>query len=91
MSGPKVVRVVTREEVIATCEARLTDLREAVSRWEKVGKRNDLLTDDEVANSSFTDCASRLLSFCSRREPRQPRCKPLLGSRCRWWSTMRDR
>lgn len=51
MSGPKVVRVVTREEVIAICEAHLTDLREAVSRWEKVGKRNDLLTDDEVAKT----------------------------------------
>lgn len=51
MSGPKVVRVVTREEIIAICEARLTELREAVSRWERVGQRNDLLTEDDVAKT----------------------------------------
>ncbi len=51
MSGPKVVRVVTREEIIAICETHLTELREAVSRWEKVGKRNDLLTEDDVGKT----------------------------------------
>lgn len=51
MSGPKVVRVVTREEIIAICEGQLAALREAVSRWEKVGKRNDLVTEDEIAKT----------------------------------------
>lgn len=51
MSGPKVVRVVTREEIIAICEAHLAELREAISRWEKVGNRNDLVTEDDVAKT----------------------------------------
>lgn len=51
MSGPKVVRVVTREEIVAICEARLAELREAVSRWEKVGQKNDLLTEGDVSKT----------------------------------------
>jgi hypothetical protein len=49
MSGAKVVRIVTREEVIAICEGMLAQLREVVARWSGVGKRNDLITDDELA------------------------------------------
>lgn len=34
MSGPKVVRIVTREEVIATCQGRLAQLDKAIARWQ---------------------------------------------------------
>lgn len=34
MSGPKVVRIVTREEIIAICEGHLQRLERAVDRWQ---------------------------------------------------------
>jgi hypothetical protein len=49
MSGPKVVRIVTREEIIAICEGYLARLRVAVEEWIKIGRRNDTLTDAEVS------------------------------------------
>ena len=49
MSGPKVVRIVTREEIIATCKDVLAQLEAEVRRWERVGKRNELLSDDDIA------------------------------------------
>lgn len=49
MSGPKVVRIVTREEIIATCKDILAQLEAEIRRWERVGKRNDLLSDDDIA------------------------------------------
>lgn len=48
MSGPKVVRIVTVEEVRQTCHAHLSRLEAAVARWEKVCRRNDTATDAEV-------------------------------------------
>src|SRR5262249_51802066 len=48
MSGPKVVRIVTREELIANCEKHLARLEAALQRWEKVGRRNGLLSDEEI-------------------------------------------
>lgn len=48
MSGPKVVRIVTVEEVRQICHAHLARLGAAVARWEKVCRRNDAVTDAEV-------------------------------------------
>lgn len=48
MSGPKVVRIVTREEIIAMCEGHLARLRTAAAQWEKVGRRNGLLSDEAI-------------------------------------------
>ena len=39
MSGPKVVRIVTREEAIATCERDLQRLDKALARWENQASR----------------------------------------------------
>lgn len=39
MSGPKVVRVVTKEERIATCEKLLAQLQAALDDWEAVARR----------------------------------------------------
>ncbi|MEQ1611438.1 MAG: hypothetical protein ABL904_01690 [Hyphomicrobiaceae bacterium] len=48
MSGPKVVRIVTREEIIATCKDILAQLEVEIRRWEKIGTRNELLNDEEI-------------------------------------------
>jgi hypothetical protein len=48
MSGPKVVRIVTREEVLARCRGLLAQLDDAVEAWESVGRRNSTVTNDDV-------------------------------------------
>jgi hypothetical protein len=49
MSGPKVVRIVTREEIIAICERQIATLKAAVAQWQKVGERNSVLTPEDIA------------------------------------------
>ena len=61
MSGPKVVRIVTREEIIAICEGHLARLNAAVDEWVKVGRRNDVLTDAEIAATRVRQDALRRL------------------------------
>src|SRR5690606_23489540 len=36
MSGPKVVRIVTREEILAICEGHLRRLQRAFERWQRL-------------------------------------------------------
>ncbi|MCR3788915.1 hypothetical protein NAG18_27625, partial [Pseudomonas aeruginosa] len=49
MSGPKVVRIVTREEAIATCERDLQRLDKALARWENQASRLAQFSDAERA------------------------------------------
>src|SRR5260221_14780523 len=49
MSGPKVVRIVSREEVVAICEGLLAQLDAAHQEWLRVGRRNGQLSDGDVA------------------------------------------
>ncbi|HEJ1102575.1 TPA: hypothetical protein SLU37_002338 [Pseudomonas aeruginosa] len=49
MSGPKVVRIVTREEAIATCERDLQRLDKDLARWENQASRLAQLSDAERA------------------------------------------
>jgi len=49
MSGPKVVRIVTREEIIAICEGHLRRLEQAVSRWEAQAEKLGQLNEQERA------------------------------------------
>lgn len=49
MSGPKVVRIVTREEVLAICEAHLHRLDQAIAAWTASGQRIGELSTEEVA------------------------------------------
>jgi hypothetical protein len=49
MSGPKVVRIVTREEILAICESHLRHLDQAIAHWTSEGKRWGELTDEEIA------------------------------------------
>lgn len=48
MSGPKVVRIVTREEIIAICEQHLARLEAAIARWTISGQRNGTITEAEI-------------------------------------------
>ncbi|UZD97784.1 hypothetical protein LOY64_12560 [Pseudomonas corrugata] len=47
MSGPKVVRIVTREEIIAICEGHLQRLERAVDRWQTQATRLGELSEQE--------------------------------------------
>lgn len=49
MSGPKVVRIVTREEVVALCEQHLARLDAAIARWTKTGQQNDAIVEQDIA------------------------------------------
>ncbi|CAN5463667.1 hypothetical protein BH10ACT3_BH10ACT3_17260 [soil metagenome] len=49
MSGPKVVRIVTREEIVQICRSQLARVDAALAEWLRIGKRNDCISDEEVA------------------------------------------
>lgn len=49
MSGPKVVRIVTHEEIVAICEGHLARLNAAADEWVRIGRRNGLLTEAEIS------------------------------------------
>ncbi|MBT2339952.1 MULTISPECIES: hypothetical protein [Pseudomonas] len=49
MSGPKVVRIVTREEIISICEGHLQRLERAVERWQTQATRLGELSEQERA------------------------------------------
>jgi hypothetical protein len=49
MSGPKVVRIVTREEVIAICLGQIARLDAAIAAWTRVGQQNDCVSDADIA------------------------------------------
>ncbi len=49
MSGPKVVRIVTREEILAICAAHLLRLEHAMARWQAQARKLGELTDVEHA------------------------------------------
>ncbi|NTF64967.1 hypothetical protein [Rhizobium rhizogenes] len=59
MSGPKVVRIVTREEVIAICEGHIAVLASAFERWQRVGKRNDVIDADDLRRAENRITAMR--------------------------------
>lgn len=49
MSGPKVVRIVTREEIIALCNGLLQRLQHAAERWQRQAQRVGALDQAELA------------------------------------------
>ncbi|TYK57898.1 hypothetical protein [Pseudomonas synxantha] len=63
MSGPKVVRIVTREEIIAICEGHLQRLELVLARWQaqasKVGELNE---QERVATFARRDRLRALLA-----------------------------
>jgi hypothetical protein len=48
MSGPKVVRIVTREEVVEICRGHLARVDATLTEWTRIGRRNDSVDDVEV-------------------------------------------
>lgn len=52
MSGPKVVRIVTREELVATCNALLAQLDDAIRAWSRDGQRLEQLDASEIGAAS---------------------------------------
>jgi hypothetical protein len=49
MSGPKVVRIVTREEILDICHGQLARVDAALADWTRVGLRNDCITEEAIA------------------------------------------
>ena len=48
MSGPKVVRIVTREEILEICHGMLARVDAALAEWTRIGRRNDCIDDDAL-------------------------------------------
>ncbi|KAF0865583.1 hypothetical protein [Pseudomonas sp. LD120] len=49
MSGPKVVRIVTREEILDICAGHLRRLEQAIARWEAQAQRLGQLSEEQRA------------------------------------------
>jgi hypothetical protein len=49
MSGPKVVRIVTREEILDICNGLLARVDAAIKEWVRVGQRNECVDDEAIA------------------------------------------
>lgn len=49
MSGPKVVRIVTREEILEICNGMLARVDAALAEWTRIGRRNDCIDDGALA------------------------------------------
>lgn len=62
MSGPKVVRIVTREEILAVCHRLLARLDEALAAWERAGQRHGMIDEDDVgAHRARREALARLI------------------------------
>ncbi|WP_338503691.1 hypothetical protein V6R86_08455 [Sphingomonas kaistensis] len=48
MSGPKVVRIVTREEIMEICHGHLARVDAALAEWIRIGRRNDCIEEEAV-------------------------------------------
>lgn len=63
MSGPKVVRIVTREEIIAICEGHLQRLELTLARWQvQASKVGELSEQERVATLARRDRLRALLA-----------------------------
>lgn len=49
MSGPKVIHVVTRQEVIDTCEAAIAEVDHALAEWQRIMDRNMIVAAGDLA------------------------------------------
>ena len=66
MSGPKVVRIVTREEIIAICQDHLAQVEVALQRWERFGQRNQLLDGEDSKRARKRQAELRALLVADR-------------------------
>ncbi len=49
MSGPKVVRIVTREELVDICLGHIARVNAALEDWTRIGLRNGCVSDADIA------------------------------------------
>ncbi len=61
MSGPKVIRIVTREEIIAICQGMLARLDAAIASWRRTGERNETVGAADIASTEKRRDALRAL------------------------------
>lgn len=47
MSGPKVVRIVTKQEIMAICRSRIDAVQDAIEQWRKFASNHAALTTEE--------------------------------------------
>lgn len=52
MSGPKVVRIVTREEILEICQGQLARVDAALAEWMRIGRRNDCIDEEALATAN---------------------------------------
>lgn len=63
MSGPKVVRIVTREEILEICNGMLARVDAALAEWTRIGHRYDCIEEDALAAArSRRDGLARLIA-----------------------------
>jgi hypothetical protein len=48
MSGPKIVRIVTRDEILELCHGMLARVDAALAEWTRVGRRNDCIDNEAL-------------------------------------------
>lgn len=69
MSGPKVVRIITREEVLEICAGHLRRLEKAIARWEQQAARiGELNAGEQAATYARRDQLRRLIDADQLRE-----------------------
>ncbi len=61
MSGPKVVRIVTREEILEICQGQVARVDAALAEWVRIGQRNDCL--DEEAHKTAQERRNALAAL----------------------------
>lgn len=63
MSGPKVVRIVTREEILEICHGMLARVDAALAEWTRIGQRNECIDDEAlVAGKRRRDALAALIA-----------------------------
>lgn len=69
MSGPKVVRIITREEILEICAGHLRRLEKAIARWEQQAARiGELNASEQTATYARRDQLRRLIDADQLRE-----------------------
>jgi hypothetical protein len=66
MSGPKVFYVVTREELVARCEAQLRLLDAAIAEWKRICQRTGAGSEKEIDEVAARRSALRGLLSADR-------------------------
>lgn len=50
MSGPKVVRVVTKQEIMANCRERIESVQDTIEQWRRTASKHNVLSAEEEEN-----------------------------------------